>query len=116
MLMPIAASVELVEQLDMAGPFGASAPPPRFAFSHMRISFCKRIGTAHLKLRFGNPCGAQLDGIAFGAFDTPMGAALEQHCGELFHLGGQLDINEWRGRKTVQLRIEDAAPVLGSKT
>jgi single-stranded-DNA-specific exonuclease len=110
MLMPAAATVELIEHLETVGPFGAAAPAPRFGFVNMRISYCKRIGSAHLKLRFGDPTGAQLEGIAFGAFDSPMGAALEAHSGALFHLAGRLDINEWRGRKTAQLRVEDAAP------
>jgi single-stranded-DNA-specific exonuclease len=111
-LMPGAATVDLVEQLDTVGPFGAAAPAPRFGFANMRISFSKRVGTAHLKLRFGDSSGAQLDAIAFGAFDSALGGALESHGGGLFHIAGRLEINEWRGRKTPQVRIEDAAPVI----
>ena len=111
-LMPGAATVDLVEQLDTVGPFGAAAPAPRFGFANMRISFCKRVGTAHLKLRFGDSSGAQLDAIAFGAFNSALGGALESHSGGLFHIAGRLEINEWRGRKTPQVRIEDAAPVI----
>ena len=112
-LMPGAATVDLVEQLEAAGPFGAAAPAPRFGFANMRISFCKRVGTAHLKLRFGDGLGAQIDAIAFGAFDSALGGVLEAHGGALFHLVGRLEINEWRGRKTAQVRVEDAASVIG---
>ena len=112
-LMPGAATVDLVEQLEAAGPFGAAAPAPRFGFANMRISFCKRVGTAHLKLRFGDGLGAQIDAIAFGAFDSALGSVLEAHGGALFHLVGRLEINEWRGRKTAQVRVEDAASVIG---
>ncbi len=111
-LMPGAATVDLVEQLDTVGPFGAAAPAPRFGFANMRISFCKRVGTAHLKLRFGDGSGAQLDAIAFGAFNSALGGALESHGGGLFHIAGRLEINEWHGRKTPQVRIEDVAPVI----
>ena len=111
-LMPGAATVDLIEQLNAVGPFGAAAPAPRFGFANMQISFCKRVGTAHLKLRFGNSSGAQLDAIAFGAFDSALGCVLEGHGGGLFHVAGRLEINEWRGRKTPQVRVEDAAPVI----
>ena len=109
-LMPGAAQVELVEQIEAAGPFGAGAPGPRYAFPDMAISYAKRVGDSHLKLRFGDGTGPQMDAIAFGAFDGPLGAALEAHRGARFHLAGRLDINSWGGRQTVQLRLEDAAP------
>ncbi len=111
LLMPGAATPELVTQLETAGPYGSGAPAPRFAFAQMAIGFAKRVGDAHLKLRFGDGAGPQLDAIAFGAFDTELGPRLEQHGGKRFHLAGRLDINTWQGRQSAQLRLEDAAPV-----
>lgn len=110
MLMPAAATVELAEQIEQAGPFGAGAPAPRYAFADMQIRYAKRVGESHLKISFGDGGGTKLDAIAFGAFDGPMGPALENHGGARFHLAGRLDINSWRGRQSVQLRLEDAAP------
>ena len=110
MLMPAAATVELAEQIEQAGPFGAGAPAPRYAFADMQIRYAKRVGESHLKISFGDGSGTKLDAIAFGAFDGPMGPALENHGGARFHLAGRLDINSWRGRQSVQLRLEDAAP------
>lgn len=110
MLMPDAATVELIEQINAAGPFGASAPAPRYAFSGMRILHARRVGETHLKITFGAPGGARLDGIAFGAYDGPLGPSLENHGGAPFHLAGRLEINSFRGRQSVQLRLEDAAP------
>ena len=109
MLMPGAATVDLVEMIEQAGPFGAGAPAPRYVFADMQILFAKRVGESHLKLSFGDGLGGKMDAIAFGAFDGPMGGKLEQHGGGRFHLAGRLDINEWRGRRSVQLRLEDAA-------
>ena len=109
-LMPEAATVALLEQIDAAGPFGAGAPAPRFAFAGMRIGYAKRVGENHLKLSFGPPGGARLDAIAFGAFDGALGPALSDHGGAAFHLAGRLEINSFRGRHSVQLRLEDAAP------
>lgn len=109
LLMPGAATVELAEQVEEAGPFGAAAPAPRFVFAEMKIHFAKRVGESHLKISFGDGIGPRLDAICFGAYDTALGAALEAHGGARFHLAGRLDINSWRGRQSVQLRLEDAA-------
>ena len=102
------ATVDLIEQIETAGPFGAGAPAPRFVFPDQRITFARRVGESHLKISFGDG-RAKLDAIAFGAFDTALGPALEDHGGARFHLAGRLEINHWRGRQTAQLRLEDAA-------
>ena len=109
-LMPGAASVDLVRRIEQAGPYGAGAPAPRFALPDLRIAHARRVGSSHLKLAASDGHGGRIDAIAFGAFDTPLGPALETHGGARFHLAGRLDINEWRGRQSVQLRLDDAAP------
>jgi single-stranded-DNA-specific exonuclease len=108
LLMPGAATVELVNLIDEAGPFGSGAPAPRYVFADSAIRFAKRVGENHLKLSFGGDAG-QMDAICFSAFDSDLGPALEAHGGARFHLAGRLDINSWQGRQTVQLRLEDVA-------
>lgn len=110
LLMPQAATPDLVAQIETAGPFGAGAPAPRYAFADMTIGFAKRVGDTHLKLRFGDGTGPQMDGIAFGAFEGPIGPRLLDHGGARFHLAGRLDLNTWGGRQSVQLRLEDVSP------
>ncbi|PYC46798.1 single-stranded-DNA-specific exonuclease RecJ [Litorivita pollutaquae] len=109
MLMPGAATVALIEQIEAAGPFGASAAAPRYVFADMAIKFAKRVGDSHLKISFTDGMGPRIDAICFGAFDTDLGPRLLEHNGMRFHLAGRLEINEWGGRRQVQLRLEDAA-------
>ncbi len=109
-LMPAAATLELTEMVEAAGPFGAAAPGPRYAFADTQIHFAKRVGENHLKLTFSSDAGPRMDAIAFGAYDSALGPALDNHGGARFHLAGRLDVNHFRGRSTVQLRLEDAAP------
>jgi single-stranded-DNA-specific exonuclease len=109
LLMPQAATTELTEALEEAGPFGASAPAPRFVFPNMAIRFAKRVGEAHLKLTFSDESGTACEAICFNAFNGALGDALLNHGGRHFHLAGRLDVNTWRGRQSVQLRLEDAA-------
>lgn len=108
LLMPTAVTPALIEQLESAGPFGAAAPAPRFAFAEQMIT-TRRIGEAHLKLSFGDMQGARIEGIIFNAFDTPLGAALETPGHRRFHLAGRLEINHWNGRAKPQFRLEDAS-------
>lgn len=112
-LMPGGATVELIRRIEDAGPFGAGAPAPRFAFPDVAISFAKQVGDSHLKVSFGDGLGARIDAISFGAFDGPLGPALAGHNGRRFHLAGRLEINDWGGRQSVQLRLDDAAPADG---
>lgn len=108
LLSAAAATPELVEQIDAAGPFGQSAPAPRFAFAAQTVS-ARRIGANHLKLTFGEPGGGQrLEAMAFGGYDTPL-AALDGAGHRLFHLAGRIELNHWGGRARVQLRLDDAA-------
>jgi single-stranded-DNA-specific exonuclease len=109
-LMPGAATIELINQIEDAGPFGAGAPAPRFAFPDCQIHFAKQVGANHLKISFGDGLGGRIDAISFGAMDVPMGPMLLNHNGARFHLAGRLEINTWQGRQSVQLRLEDAAP------
>ncbi len=108
-LMPGAATVELIEQVEAAGPFGQGAPAPRFAFPDAAVLHARQVGSGHLKVTIGDGLGARLDAISFGAFDGPMGQALSDHGGARFHIAGRLEINHWRGRQTPQLRLDDAA-------
>ncbi len=110
-IAPSAISVELLEQLDKAGPFGAGAPGPRFALPFVRVAFAKRAGDMHLRLTFVDDSGARIDAIAFGAFKTDLGGLLENHKGQVFHVAGRLEIDTWNGRMRPKLTLEDAVLV-----
>ena len=107
LLMPSAATAGLIEQIESAGPFGASASAPRFAFSAQAVSG-RRIGENHLSLNFSDGLGPKLDAIAFGVMEGPL-VALENAGAARYHLAGRLELNHFGGRTKVQLRLEDAA-------
>ncbi|PVH30803.1 single-stranded-DNA-specific exonuclease RecJ [Pararhodobacter oceanensis] len=109
LLMPGGATVDLIESLESAGPFGQAAPAPRFAFPAMTIHDARRVGANHLKIRFGDLGGPNLEGIAFGAYDTALGPAVEGAGRAKMHLAGRIDLNSYGGRNSVQLRLDDAA-------
>ncbi|SHJ15143.1 single-stranded-DNA-specific exonuclease RecJ [Wenxinia saemankumensis] len=115
LLMPGAATVELIDRLETAGPFGQGAPAPRFALPDCRVMLAKEVGQGHLKIAVGDGTGPRLDGIAFGAVETELGRALMAHGGARFHVAGRLEVNVWQGRRSAQLKLEDAAPATGGQ-
>ncbi len=112
-LMPSAVTVELVEQLEAAGPYGASAPAPRFAFPDMHIQSVRRMGEAHLRLRFTDRQSRSMEAVAFGAFENGLGPLVAGAQGQRLHLAGKIEVNHWGGRSSLQLRLEDAARTTG---
>ncbi|PWK56306.1 single-stranded-DNA-specific exonuclease RecJ [Roseicyclus mahoneyensis] len=108
MLMPAACTVELIEQLDEAGPFGAAAPAPRFALPALRIRHLRPVGDGHLKLTLSDG-GVTLDAICFNAGSSGLDAALQGHAGRAVHVAGRIEVNHWNGRQSVQLRLDDVA-------
>ncbi len=107
LLMPSAVTATLVEAVETAGPFGAASPAPRFAFATQQVT-ARRMGENHLRLHFADG-GVKLEAVLFNAFETPLGAALENAGHRRFHLAGRLELNSWGGKTKVQLRLEDAA-------
>jgi single-stranded-DNA-specific exonuclease len=109
LILPQAATLALAEQVESAGPFGAAAPAPRFALPEVTLT-SRRIGESHLRLSIRNPGGQPLEAVAFGAFDSALGPALEGAGTRPFHLAGKIEINTWGGRSRVQFRLDDASP------
>lgn len=109
MLMPGGATVELIEALETAGPFGAGSPAPRFVFPSQSIRFTKPVGDGHLKFSFSDGGPVTLEAIAFNARGTGLADLIEGHAGRPIHLAGRIEVNHWNGRQSVQLRMEDAA-------
>ena len=109
LLSPAAATPGFIDQIEAAGPYGASASAPRFAFAAQGVT-TRRVGENHLKLSFGDDVGARLEGIAFGVWDTPLGVALSSGGHRRFHLAGRLEMNAFGGRAKPQFRLDDAAP------
>ena len=105
---PGGATPELCEMLDAAGPWGQSAPAPRFALAGVRVSHAKPMGETHLRLTLTG-AGGRVDAAAFRVADSPLWPLLTASAGAPLHVAGRLEIDDWGGRRRVRLRIEDAA-------
>lgn len=100
-------TLELAEQLRFAGPWGQAFPEPLFD-GEFRIIQQRLVGEKHLKLVLSPDEGhTVIDAIAFNV-DLAIwpNAAIQQ-----VELVYKLDVNEWKGRRQLQLLVEQLAPL-----
>jgi single-stranded-DNA-specific exonuclease len=103
------ASVEFLSELERLGPFGTGNPEPVFVISDLTVGYADIVGRNHVRLRLTGPAGQSIDAISFRSVDTPLGQGLLKARGERIHIAGKLRLDEYKGRKRVQMFVEDAA-------
>lgn len=105
------ATLDLMDQLAKAGPYGASHSQPVFAFPRHTLRYADVVGANHVRLALHSADGAELRGIAFNAANTALGETLLAARGETLHFAGSVNADFYRGTQRIQLRVNDAAPV-----
>ena len=101
-----------IEILNKMAPFGTGNAEPRLAFSGIRIAKADIVGFNHVRCFItGIDSKKQLSAIAFRCVDSNLGQSLLNHNGVPLHIVGRLRENNWQGRSSVQLLIDDAAPI-----
>ncbi|AMW35371.1 single-stranded-DNA-specific exonuclease RecJ [Haematospirillum jordaniae] len=105
-----AATPDLLQTVEKAGPFGAGNEPPKFVVPSARIVRADVVGQGHVRMTLTGACGGRLKAIAFRSVDTDLGVALLNAQGTAYHLAGSLRLDTWQGRNECQLVVEDAAP------
>ncbi len=105
-----AATLELLDELALAGPYGLGHPSPRFAIRAARLQRVDVMKDKHLRCIVSDDMGGgRLTAVAFNAVGTPLGEWLR--AGTTLHLAGELKRNRWQGSESVQLIIDDAAKI-----
>jgi single-stranded-DNA-specific exonuclease len=104
------ATVDTVAAIARAGPFGAGNPDPVVALPAHTLVYAEEVGQAHMRVRLRAGDGSIVNGIAFRAAGSELGAALAQSRGRSLHAAGTLCVDRWNGVERVQLRLTDAAP------
>lgn len=110
LLAPGGISPDLCDALDAGGPYGAGWPGPRVAAGPVAIVKADVVGTNHLRVIAAGDDGRRIKAIAFRMADSPLGEAM---LGAPPHrrlwLAGRMKRDEWNGRATAELHLEDAA-------
>lgn len=96
--------VDVLESMDLLRPFGMSFEKPVFLIENLSASSIRKIGAAknHLKLELSDGVNS-LDVIGFGNGEI----ADEISPGVKLSVTGDLQVNEWNGRKKPQMLLND---------
>jgi len=97
-------SEELYNTLNKLRPFGVQNPQPKFLTENLQVVNANTMGNTsqHLKLKLLKD-GKMFDAVAFGASDEWKKIT----AGDFIDLVYYIDINEWNGRREVQLKAVD---------
>ncbi len=110
LLAPGGVTPQLVEAMDVGGPYGMGWPQPRVAAGPLRIIKADIVGSGHVRVIASGDDGRSLKAVAFRQAETALGAAL---LGAPPHrrlwLAGRARIDDWGSRKAAELHIDDAA-------
>jgi single-stranded-DNA-specific exonuclease len=104
-----AASIGMIEQMEQAGPYGSGNPAPLLVLPNHRLAYCRVVGAGHVSMTLSALDQTSVQAIAFRAEGTPLGDFLQSNIGQQIHVAGNLSINHFNGRRTVQMRVVDAA-------
>ena len=101
---------DLVDQMEVGGPYGAGWPAPRVAAGPVRVIKAEVVGTGHVRCIVAGNDGGSLKAMAFRHAETALGQAL---LGAPPHrrlwLAGRARRDDWGSKPAAELHVEDAA-------
>lgn len=91
---------DLINKINDFRPFGVANPAPKFIFRNLKSKNCYQIGKdkKHLKMHFNN----DLEAVAFN-----FGEDLKKIKNSQIDLIAQPEINKWKGKENLQLKVND---------
>ncbi len=96
-------TMPLCEELGILEPYGVENPVPTFVLRSVAVLECASIsGGKHTRLVVGGEAGA----FTAMCFSMPL-SDLDLYVGDRVDVMSNLDINEWNGRRSVQLIVRD---------
>lgn len=100
-------TLENVSQLEKLAPFGQENPVPKFLARDVMLTNCRAVGADKNHFSCALSDGRNtLQSIMFHCSDIEM----LTHCGSVVNAAFELQIDEWRGRKTVKAMLKSLVP------
>lgn len=97
--------------LESLAPFGMANEEPVTVLSSVYIHYADQVGENHVRCTVKDIEGSVgIKAMAFRALESDLGKMLRNNVGTSrpVHLLGQVKINEWQGRESVEFHISDA--------
>ena len=98
----------LYQSFQALAPFGPGNPEPMFAAANVRVERPMALRGGHVRVTLTDGSGGRLKAVAWRAEDTEAGRRLLNEGGAI-HVAGRLKPDDWQGRESVELEIEDVA-------
>ena len=108
LVTPGAAARPMLEAFQALAPFGPGNPEPTFAVAGVHAERPMLLRGGHVRVSLVDSYGGRLKAVAWRSEDTDLGRRLLAGAGGL-HVAGKLKPDDWQGRQSVELEIEDAA-------
>ncbi len=98
----------LYAEFQQLAPFGPGNAEPVFALADVRVERPMALRGGHVRVTLTDRSGGKLKAVAWRAEDTAAGRRLMAEGGTV-HVAGRLRPDDWQGRNSVELEIDDVA-------
>jgi single-stranded-DNA-specific exonuclease len=102
-------TLDLIELIEQAGPYGAGNPPPILALPAHRVIYADAAGSDHIRCTLAAGDGTRIKAIAFRALGTAWGETILSERQQPLHFAGRLAVDDWNGKRSPSFQIEDVA-------
>ena len=106
-IAPSALNEEFYSEIERLAPFGSGNSEPKFVIENLQVITSDLVADKHIKTVLHAKDGSVIKSIAFNAKDSPLELYLNKKNKKKFNIAGIMNLNEWRGKKSVEFIIED---------
>jgi single-stranded-DNA-specific exonuclease len=106
-IAPSALNEEFYSEIEKLAPFGSGNSEPKFVIENLQVITSDLVADKHIKTVLYGKDGSVIKSIAFNAKDSPLEPFLTKKNKKKFNIAGKMNLNEWRGKKSVEFIIED---------
>ncbi len=107
LIAPSALNEEFYFEIEKLAPFGSGNSEPKFVIENLQLISSDLVADKHIKTVLYGKDGSVIKSIAFNAKDSPLELYLNKKNKKKFNIAGIMNLNEWRGKKSVEFIIED---------
>ena len=106
-IAPSALNKEFYEEINFLAPFGAGNTEPKFVIENLQVVSSYLVANKHIKSVLYGKDGSVVKSVAFNAKNSPLEPFLSKNNKKKLNIAGKMNLNEWRGKESVEFIIED---------
>ena len=107
-IAPSAFNEDFFNDVNLLGPFGSGNNEPKFMIENLTVVKSDIVAQNHIKTLLTGKDGTLIKSFAWNAVNTPLESILNKKNFKKFNVVGKMKLNEWQGKKNIELIIEDA--------